>query len=140
MDGPTDTPRRGVAVGDVLEPPVELCRTRPGTGTRKERRLIELHAEMTRLGIDDDLARIPAEGEYAADQFVETKLLRAADLDRAIFRRGNRCSNNRVGNILGSHRLDEMVRLAGPSSNDLFRTLADWNQCLIDTSLAPVPR
>ena len=59
---------------------------------RHERALLDPAAEVSRLGVAHDLARVADGPEIAGDDFVERRALRAGDLDDAVSRRGERTS------------------------------------------------
>ena len=67
-------------------------------------------AEVARVRVGDDLARIVARRQPPPDELVEAELLRAGDLDDAVDRRADRDPADRRGDVVGRHRLEQHRR------------------------------
>ena len=92
------------------EPVAEGGLAQLGTVTRNERALGQDGAEVAGAGVGDNLARIVAGPEAAADEVVEAERLRSADLDHAVQRGTDGDAGHRRGDVLGSHGLNEHRR------------------------------
>jgi hypothetical protein len=73
--------------GGLRQPVLEAGLAEPRTAARNQRALAHLRAEVARVRISDDLARIFFRAEAASDQGVEAELLGAGHFDGAIQRR-----------------------------------------------------
>src|SRR5258705_2315041 len=72
--------------------------------------LVYLCAEVLRVRVSENLARIVACAEGLSDEFIETVLLGPGHLNGTIQRRSSRHSADRTGNIFGRHGLNEHRR------------------------------
>jgi len=77
---------------------------------RHERALLDPAAEVSRLGVAHDLARVADGPEIAGDDFVERRALRAGDLDDAVSRRGERHIGDVGGNVVRRDGLEQAGR------------------------------
>ncbi len=76
---------------------------RRASGPGSEGPVVELHAEIERIQICDDLARILAVGEDATDQFVNVEGFGPGDFDDAVDGRRQRRLGDRRRDILRRH-------------------------------------
>src|SRR5262249_50347337 len=74
----------------AAEPFVETDAAEPRLAQRHERALLDPAAEVGRLGVAHDLARVADRLQVAGDDFVERRPVGARDLDDAVARRGQR--------------------------------------------------
>jgi hypothetical protein len=110
---------RGFGCG-LREPGFEARVAEPGVFAGDERSFADFRAGVARARVSDDFAGIVEGGQAPADEFVQTKLFRAANFNDAIYRRGDGDPAYQTRDIVGSHRLEKhrrQMRLAGDEGN-----------------------
>ena len=98
-------------LGDgAAEPLFEPDRTESRGLSGHECALAEFGAEVERVWVGDDFARIVAGAQASSDERVEMERFGPADFNGAIERRAHGDARDRTGDILGGDRLDERRR------------------------------
>src|SRR6185295_9617292 len=103
----------GSGGGEALLVPVAeagVGQARAGGG--EERTLARVDAEVARLRIGDDLARVAGRRQHAADELVEPERLGPGDLHDSVDRLTDRHAADAGRDVVGGHRLDERRREA----------------------------
>src|SRR3954471_17528768 len=94
-----------------LEEPIvesDLAKSRAVSGNKRS--FGELGAEITRVRIGDDVARIMPRGESLTDQLVEAELLRPCHFDHPVQRCTDGDSGDCLGDVVSGHGLNEYRR------------------------------
>ena len=107
-----DVAARYPAVDLDCEPVLEADRAQARVLAGGQRLIVEHSAEVARVHVRHDLARVLSGPQEAPDQFVERHGLGTGDFDRAIDRRCQRDIGERRHHVVGRHRLDQRRRQA----------------------------
>src|SRR5215211_3322022 len=96
--------------GGLCQPVAETDLAEVDRVRRQQAALLQLGAEVARLRVGDDRARIALRPEALADELIEGELLGTCNLNDAISRRPQADLAHRSGDVVGCDRLDPRVR------------------------------
>src|SRR5262245_59506072 len=94
----------------AVEPFVETDAAQPRLAQRHQRALLDTAAEVPRLAVPHDLARIADRLQIARDDVVERDPVRAGDLDDAVARRRDRHIGDGGGDVVRGDGLEQAGR------------------------------
>src|SRR5262245_33722779 len=91
----------------LFQPRLESHLAELGLAGGDQRSLAELGAEVPRVRVDDDRARVVARGETLTNQIVEAELFGTSYFKGAVHRGTGGDADDRAGNIVSGHWLNE---------------------------------